>query len=241
MCDSWLQVHGEPDPEYFDMSHVTPDSYTQFFGFTCNSPFNTFSRYHKDNGFYYARQLMGKRLDYIFYRYSPQMECVSSRVILTENIPDTDMSYSDHFGVLSIFKIASETTQLDTMAPSKSLIAHPNYTHLSLAMIDDILDAIETDRKRAKKSSNALISYFFVLTLLCILLYVIVVALPSTLSKFGQLPVILVTVFGGFLLTLITLLIPICLIVGFVFGHTEHRTLQQFYNEIETFKNNRVQ
>lgn len=241
MCDSWLQVHGQPDAAKFDMDHLTSDSFTQFFGYTCNSPFNTFSRYYK-GGMDNARQLLGKRLDYIFYHYSPQMECVSSQVVFTDNIPNTTMSYSDHFGVLSIFKVSArnESIRLDTMAPLPSLIAHPNYTHLSSTMLEEILEAIEKDQKRAKLTGTKLLRYFCLFVVLWMIMYVIVVVLPSTLSQFSRLPIILVTIFGGLLMTAITLLIPVCLIVGFVFGRTEQRTLLQFYNEIETFKQNRL-
>lgn len=240
MCDSWLQVHGEPDVIKYDMDQLAPDSFTQFFGYTCNSPFNTFSRYYK-GGMENARQLLGKRLDYIFYHYSPRMECVSSKVVFTENIPNTSMSYSDHFGVVSTFKISNDTIRVDAMAPSPSLIAHPNYTHLSTAILDDILDAVKQDQRRAQNTSKTILVYFGLFLLLWMILYVIVVVLPSTLSKFSRLPIILVTVFGGLLMTGVALLIPVCLIVGFVFGRTEQRTLLQFWNEIETFKKNRIE
>ncbi|CEP08862.1 hypothetical protein [Parasitella parasitica] len=153
MSDSWLQMHGDPDANQFNLDEITADSYTQFFGFTCNSPYNTFSRYfdHGDNT--NAKRLLGKRLDYIFYRYSPQLKCIESRVVLTDLVPNSSMSYSDHFGVVSVFSTRPQDQTEKEMAPISSLLCHPNYTDLSPMIVQDILDELNLDQSRAKKRS----------------------------------------------------------------------------------------
>ncbi|KAI7906850.1 Endonuclease/exonuclease/phosphatase [Cokeromyces recurvatus] len=242
MTDSWLQIHGEPDPKYFDVNNITADLYTQFFGYTCNSPFNTFSRYYDQGKDTNARKGFGKRLDYIFYRHTPELQCIDSKVVFTNSIPDSQMSYSDHFGVVSIFKISNahqhKNNQLTGMAPPSFLLCYPNYTHLEPAIIHDILDALRTNQERAKKDANVLLYTLAICAILHILLYIVVIVLPTTLQSYGRLPIALVTAFGGLLMNLTLICVLICLIVGFVFGHTEERALLQFINEIETFQKN---
>ncbi|GAN09606.1 DNase I-like protein [Mucor ambiguus] len=191
MSDSWLQLHGEPDADQFDMDHITPDAYTQYFGFTCNSPYNTFSRYYDHGDSTNAKKLLGKRLDYIFYRHSPQLTCIESKVVLTGLVPDSSMSFSDHFGVVSIFSTTQQQQEKE-MAPIASLLCHPNYTHLQRSIIQEILDELRQDQDNAK-----------------IVFYILIVVLPTTLSYHGPLPVVLITVFDGALMNLTSLLIPV--------------------------------
>lgn len=238
MSDSWLQLHGEPNANQFNMDDITADSYTQYFGFTCNSPYNTFSRYYDNGDNTNAEKLLGKRLDYIFYRYSLQLKCIESKVVLTGLVPDSSMSYSDHFGVVSVFSTTPQNEQEKDMAPMPSLLCHPNYTHLQPSVIQEILDELNQDRDKAKGHAHTLLYTFVLCVLLQIILYILIIVLPTMLSYHGRLPIILVSVFDGILMNLVSLLIPVCLIVGFVFGHTEQRALLQFINEIETFKQN---
>jgi sphingomyelin phosphodiesterase 2 len=236
MTDSWLQLHGEPDANKFDMENMVPNSYTQFFGYTCNSPFNTFSRYYAPNDpTSNARKLLGKRLDYIFYRHTPQLSCMESKVVLTEMIPGTSMSYSDHFGVVSVFKVSPRRTQwADEMAPQPAQIGHPSFTRLQPSTIEDVLNALKLDQQKANRDANWLLSGFLICVMMQVILYTLIIVLPTELPQ--NLVIILVTVFGGFVMNSVSILIPVCLIVGFVFGSTEQRALLQFINEIETFQ-----
>ncbi|KAI9467799.1 MAG: Endonuclease/exonuclease/phosphatase, partial [Benjaminiella poitrasii] len=241
MTDSWLQIHGQPELQQLNMESLTADNYTQYFGYTCNSPFNTFSRYYDQGKDTNARKGFGKRLDYIFYRHTSQLHCIESKVVLTDFIPNSQMSYSDHFGVVSIFKISNgdrKSIQYEGMAPPPFLISHPNYTHLEPTIIHDILEALKLNQKRAKKDADRLICVLAVCALTHILLYVAVIVLTTVFHSYGQLPVVLTTVFGCLFMNLALVCLPICLIVGFVFGHTEQRALIQFINEIDTFRKN---
>ncbi|KAI8879765.1 DNase I-like protein [Backusella circina FSU 941] len=246
MTDSWLQLHGIPDPQQFNMDQLTPSSYTQYFGYTCNSPFNSFSRYYDNGSNKNALELLGKRLDYIFYRYSPQLRCVASKVVLDEMIPDSGMSYSDHFGVVSYFNIDSTISsdpkddKKQPFAPTPSQLCHPSFTALEPSEIQDILSALYEDQKIAKANAHRLLSLLVTFFFIVWILYVIIIVLPITLRSLerSDLVTILVPVFGGFFMVVISALLPVLLIVGFVFGHTEQRALRQYIDEIETFKNN---
>ncbi|KAI9336456.1 Endonuclease/exonuclease/phosphatase, partial [Pilaira anomala] len=209
MTDSWLQVHGEPDINKFNTEHITAESYSQLFGFTCNSPFNTFSRYYKDQKENIQKR-MGKRLDYIFYRETQQLSCIDSQVVLVEKI--NDMSYSDHFGVVSIFKVYPRKESLET----HHLLGDPGYTHLEPKTVCEILNALELNRVKAKRDANRLLRWMCVGILIVGCLYAMVVAIPTLLPH--PLVIILMTVFG------------------FVFGSTEQGALTEFIQEIETFK-----
>ncbi|CAO0801744.1 unnamed protein product [Mucor circinelloides] len=208
MSDSWLQLHGEPDADQFDMENITADAYTQYFGFTCNSPYNTFSRYYDHGDNTNAKKLLGKRLDYIFYRHSPQLKCIESKVVLTGLVPDSSMSYSDHFGVVSVFSTTPHAQQDKEMAPIPSLLCHPNYTRLQPSVIQQILDELRQDRDKAQTHAHTLLYAFVLCVLLQIVFYILIVVLPTTLSYHGTLPIILVAVFDGALMNLASLLAP---------------------------------
>lgn len=230
MSDSWLQVHDEPDINKFDMNNLNLESYTQYFGFTCNSPFNTFSRYYSPHDDINAKKIMGKRLDYIFYRQTPQLVCIDSKVVLTERIPGIDTSYSDHFGVVSVFAISSN--------PLTAQSCHLNYTHLQSSTVLEILHALKLDQIKAKKDADWLLALFFTCSILQLILLFIIVIVPTCVPE--KIVIVLITLFGSLVMNLVSVMIPICLIVGFVFGRTEQRTLLQFIQEIETFQKNMI-
>lgn len=236
MTDSWLQVHGEPEEGKFDKDNLTAVSFTQYFGFTSNSPFNSFSRNYVPNDLDGARKILGKRLDYIFYRYTPEIACVESKVVYADLIPGSDMSYSDHFGVLSVFKATSNSRLIENeqMAPVSEKLCHPGLTQLQQSSVQEILNCLKLEAQKAQKDSDWLLTATGLCLLVQIILYVLVVVLPTTIPE--HLLIILVTVFGGAVMNLASLAIPVSLIVGFVFGHRERRTLQQFIQEVESFQ-----
>ncbi|KAI8378947.1 inositol phosphophingolipids phospholipase C [Blakeslea trispora] len=229
MTDSWLQTHGEPDPSKFDFDNYHSEAYTQYFGFTCSSPFNTFSRHYNKGKISLASEMKGKRLDYIFYRRTLQLECIQSSVTLTDTIEHTGQSYSDHFGVMSVFRLSSGNDR-------SGLSQNPCYTDLSPSVLCDILEELKREQDHCKKSSTRLIYLCCLCVILQSVLYVLVVALPSSLREQGILPIALVTAVGGMLMNIVSVLIPICLIVGFVFGHTEQRAFDQLIDEMDTLR-----
>ena len=108
--DAWVDTH--PDvPKTFHPSTSALDA-LHTFGITADSPINTYSAAKPLDD--YAKQFLGKRLDYILYRppihsllsfKTPVLEPTQSDVVFTELIPGKSHSYSDHFGVEATFSI----------------------------------------------------------------------------------------------------------------------------------------
>ncbi|KAI8980807.1 Endonuclease/exonuclease/phosphatase, partial [Pilobolus umbonatus] len=108
MVDTWLEVKKDGLEDDFRLLHsndLAPSECIQRFGITCDSPVNTWSKHFLKQHPY--NHNIGDRLDYIYYRRTPHMTCLQSRVVMVDLIPNTAMSYSDHFGVHSIFNIKS--------------------------------------------------------------------------------------------------------------------------------------
>ena len=205
---------------------------------TSGTPFNTFSRhYHPDYDFKNTKERIGKRLDYVFYRHTPKLTCTASSVVFHDIIPDSNMSYSDHFGVLSTFScLPSLTEYTETMAPTPDQLLHPNYTQISPSTVQEITSCLQLAIEKAHKDSHRLLVFTGLFVLLQILLYVLIIVLPTTLPHYWV--ILLVTLFGSTCMNIVSIAIPICMIVGFVFGGREERALVQFYQELKTFQNN---
>lgn len=108
--DAWEDTHPNV-PTTFDPS-MPPLEALHTFGITADSPINTYSAGKPLDD--YARQFLGKRLDYILYRppihsllssKTPVLEPTQSEVVFTEHVPGKSHSYSDHFGVEATFSI----------------------------------------------------------------------------------------------------------------------------------------
>jgi sphingomyelin phosphodiesterase 2 len=91
----------------------SPSHAIETFGVTADSPLNSYSA-----GKYldaHASAWQGKRLDYILFRdpapplspatQLPSLVATSARVLLTELVPGSPFSYSDHFGVSATLQI----------------------------------------------------------------------------------------------------------------------------------------
>lgn len=126
--DSFLEAHptaNDPAPP-----GLSAASAIETLGMTVDSPLNTWSRGKPIPANVSAAG--GKRLDYIFYvppvwGEAPAIRTASSKVVLTEPIPGRDMSYSDHFGLVSTFVLAnpgSPHTNV-TAAPSQGTSQAP--------------------------------------------------------------------------------------------------------------------
>ncbi|CBQ73232.1 related to ISC1-Inositol phosphoSphingolipid phospholipase [Sporisorium reilianum SRZ2] len=129
-----------------------PHRAIQELGVTCDSPLNTWTA--GKNLDERATRGAGKRLDYILFRgpvdqhpaaasaesapstaaplaYSAssssrgRLACKSSSVVLTDIVPGAQCSYSDHFGVESVFDILDHTTT----SPPTDAHTHKNAQH----------------------------------------------------------------------------------------------------------------
>jgi sphingomyelin phosphodiesterase 2 len=110
------------------------------------------------------------------------------------------------------------------------------YTNLTRDTLDGILATLKSDQYHSKRTAKFLLRLLAITLITIIVLFAIIVALPTSLrlNDRGDVVIILVTVFGQILLIASALIAPVALIVGFVFGHTEQRALLQFIKELET-------
>ncbi|TFY78793.1 hypothetical protein EWM64_g5217, partial [Hericium alpestre] len=163
LTDAWSSTHSVPTPTAATASFA-PQEAIETYGVTADSPLNTYSAGKSLD--VHARAAQGKRLDYIFFRNPlvpsslrttsgcttppalPSLVCIDSRVLLTEPIPGTNFSYSDHFGLEATLVIqhpeakdntlSDEVSKSDQLMPSLSAAADPASSapkspHLSVA------------------------------------------------------------------------------------------------------------
>jgi sphingomyelin phosphodiesterase 2 len=98
---------------------------------------------------------MGDRLDYIF----STLACESSTVALTKCIPNTDVSFSDHFGVHSRFRVT----------PLK---------HQGVPDISEMLQVLQSDHARAVTRTQRLLGVFVSCVVVVVTLMVLVWFFP---------------------------------------------------------------
>ncbi|KAG0257402.1 phospholipase C type enzyme [Mortierella polycephala] len=129
LTDSWNKIHPEPrDPI---PTGLTPEEGVTVMGVTCDTPLNSWSKHVWLN--YLTKDPVGERLDYIFYRETPEMTCAKVEVAVREQIsgigkPNSGAkNYSDHFGVHAIFDIKPAVyhfqNRKSTPSPSDSSVS----------------------------------------------------------------------------------------------------------------------
>ncbi|GJJ73602.1 sphingomyelin phosphodiesterase 2 [Entomortierella parvispora] len=122
MTDSWARLHPEPNPI---PRGLTPEEGVAIMGVTCDTPLNSWSKHSWLN--YLTNDPVGERLDYIFYRETPEMVCTSVEVAVREQIsgigaPNSGAkNYSDHFGVHAKFAILPAVYHFQNRTPSLAL------------------------------------------------------------------------------------------------------------------------
>ena len=134
--DAWADTH--PDVPAAIPQGMTAQDAVHTFGVTADSPVNTYSAGKPLDD--YARQFMGKRLDYVLYRppvhslrssRTPVLEPTQSDVVFTEHVPRKPYSFSDHFGLEAIFSIhlpggqsgdVTNPSDIEVPAPSPNTI-----------------------------------------------------------------------------------------------------------------------
>ncbi|KAI8984390.1 Endonuclease/exonuclease/phosphatase [Mycotypha africana] len=247
MTDSWLEVHEQgmvKSLEQFNKDEMTASECIQQFGITCNSPLNTWTQ-HFSKQPEASHKGVGDRLDYIFYRCTPQLFCKSSKVVMEEYIPGTEMSFSDHFAVHSVFTVKSkrntpllmvETDSVDDkvkhlFAPLQQQVVRPNFTNMPSETFKTITHLIEKETHRAKLTSTKHLTILCVSTVMIVIIYAIQIIVPQLFHD-SLLASLLTSVISGLSLILLAIVAIISLIVGFVFGKMEQRTLNQFLSDL---------
>ncbi|SNX83858.1 related to ISC1 - Inositol phosphoSphingolipid phospholipase [Melanopsichium pennsylvanicum] len=144
LYDSFLDSHPDLGEQTISLDAVQgggtqgrrpdPERAIEDLGVTCDSPLNTWTAGKKLDE--RATKAAGKRLDYILYRGPLQdskgarkglafaasvsnrgrLSCKSSKVVMTDIVPGQQCSFSDHFGVESVFDIISHPSEDSTIA-----------------------------------------------------------------------------------------------------------------------------
>lgn len=108
LIDTWTATHPPPPADPIGHNtHANAVAAMETFGLTVDTPLNTWSHGKPLDGF--ARRWLGKRLDYILYR-SPApkkaaLSVQSTKIVMTDNVPGQNFSYSDHFGLEATFTV----------------------------------------------------------------------------------------------------------------------------------------
>ena len=113
LSDAWEVTRPPSSPTPASSTSMpSPSQAIETFGVTADSPLNSYSAgKHLDA---HAIAWQGKRLDYILFRdpaplspaaQLPSLVATSARVLLTEPVPGSPFSYSDHFGVSATLQI----------------------------------------------------------------------------------------------------------------------------------------
>ncbi|ORE03840.1 DNase I-like protein [Rhizopus microsporus var. microsporus] len=199
------------------------DSWTQTYdpGFTCNSPFNTFSRYYKKDNV-----AAGKRLDYILYSRTFRLECIKSEVVMKDVIPGTNISYSDHFGVSAVFHIVNRSEKMDISG------------HLQSSTVDALIQLLEQELVVAKCDAKKHIFCVMACIFILLIFIILTILLPTQfrLTIYGYLATILTPLFCGLCMIIISIIGSFCLVIGLVFGRTEQNSMREMIDEIKLFK-----
>lgn len=215
------------------------------YGVTADSPLNSYSAGKPLDP--HARQYLGKRLDYIFYRQprksprlSPQYIIRASRcqVVMLEKVPGHNFSYSDHFGLESTLDIVTTIPDpenpADILSASDTDIADAGRqrppvevdSELPLVTIDTMVNALTTCYKYSQHRSKQELLCFAG----CLVLLVGAIVASVWINHGWINPIIIVaTIFLAWLGT--TLLYQ-----GFIYGKWECNALMNVIEELDIHK-----
>ncbi|KAI8885180.1 DNase I-like protein [Backusella circina FSU 941] len=204
VTDSWHACHQhemEENKSLFEQNQLSLSKCIECFGITCDSPLNTWTKHYLKQQPH--QKEIGDRLDYIF----STLVCKQSEVVLTGCIPETDMSFSDHFGVHSRFRLEEE-------APIQK-------QDQQIPLIKEMIQVLKRDHARAVTRTHRLLTLFGTCVLTVLALLVSVWFVPKVASALLALVVCALSVVA-----------TIALIVGFVFGKREERSLAQYITDM---------
>ncbi|KIY73558.1 inositol phosphophingolipids phospholipase C [Cylindrobasidium torrendii FP15055 ss-10] len=219
LYDSWVETHGEEDP--LQTSIPPPPEAIKRFGVTADSPLNSYSAGKPLDAF--AKKHWGKRLDYIFYRQptqvktnpAPRLQAIGCKVVMTENVPGQNFSFSDHFGLEAVFDVQQ------VEQPRMELASELSDVSIS-TVVSALSECYRFSRARAKKELTIFV--------LCLGLLIALIIGSSWLPHSWINPIFLVfTVFIAWLATTM-------LYSGFLYGQWECNALTNVVEELEIFK-----
>ncbi|KAG6878134.1 hypothetical protein C0993_011848 [Termitomyces sp. T159_Od127] len=220
--DSWLVTH-PPGNSSGHVSVSTPLEAIHKFGVTADSPLNSYSAGKPLDP--YARKFWGKRLDYVFYRQPhrvntgsdpvfPILRATECKVVMTDNVPGSGFSFSDHFGL-------EATLEIQTSGHSDSTL--PRSSELSSASVAKVIEALTSCYKYSRLRARKELQIFG----LCLLLLVAIVIGGSWLPHTWINPILFVaTIFFSWLGTTM-------FYEGFLYGRWECNALMNVIEEME--------
>lgn len=261
LSDAWLDSHQHVQSP--PSTIPSPIDAVHMYGVTADSPLNSYSAGKPLDG--YARRNNGKRLDYVLFRSpstppasgkTPRLQCVDTKVMLTEDVPGTGYSYSDHFGLEATFEITlpgadvtdpdqthipapadMNTTTLPTtdngllqtaQAPVVPGLSNPNPIPRTSISPESISSALQSLTARYRYAA-ARARYQLTVFIGCLgLIIALIISSPWVPSWLN--PVYMfVTVFLAWLATTM-------LYVGFVYGRWEANALTNVIEELEIYR-----
>ena len=216
LTDSWDIIHPN-----IDASQVTdPLQAVQQLGLTADSPLNTWSAGKTE-----ARGILGKRLDYVFYRQPDQrgqdlpfIRVADIKVVFTEHVPGQNYSFSDHFGLEATFDVVSAPSQ---PSPPSSELSDTTAT----AVVETLGNCFRDSRTR----SNIELAVFGVSLLVILAVAIGTAWLPHSWIN----PIFIVFT------TILSWLGTTMLYEGFIYGNWERRALTNVIEDLEIHKEGR--
>jgi sphingomyelin phosphodiesterase 2 len=220
--DSWAVVHPDND----SLTALSPADAIVKHGITADSPVNTWSAGKS----YLGSTFWGKRLDYIFYRQPrdqryPQLRATECQVVLTDKVPGSNFSYSDHFGLEATLSIQLNPDQAETSSVYRNGPDDIQPELTSSAIMTTIHALSECYRFSRERSKRELL--VFILCLVLVLAIAIgTVWLPHSWINPVFIIFTVVVAWAG----------TTMLYEGFLYGNWERNALQNVIEELEIYQ-----
>lgn len=248
LSDAWVESHkhvrrpsvaGVPSP--IDAIHM--------YGVTADSPLNSFSAGKPLEN--YARKYQGKRLDYVLYRQpsrppgnekTPSIRCIDTKVLLTEDVPGTSFSYSDHFGLEATFEITLPGA--DVNSPEETYIPAPADGTVTSFVVNSVSNPNPAKRVLSPEIITATVQsltarYRFAVAQAKVHLTIFIgclVALLAIIIGSAWLPASWINPIFMVLTVFIAWLATTMLYIGFIYGKWEVNALTNIIEELEIYR-----
>lgn len=250
LSDAWVESH-----QHVQAAPVagipSPTDAIHMYGVTADSPLNSFSAGKPLES--YARKFQGKRLDYILYRQptrppgsdrTPSLRCIDTKVLLTEDVPGTGFSFSDHFGVEATFEIilpgADVNNPDETHIPAPAdhsvtsfvlnSVSNPAPSSSKKTLSPEIITSTVQSLTARYRFAIAQAKVHLTIFLACLALLLAIIVGSAWLPSSWINPIFMVlTVFLAWLATTM-------LYIGFLFGKWEANALTNIIEELEIYR-----
>jgi sphingomyelin phosphodiesterase 2 len=234
--DAWASLHPPRELPRVGGSHFNPVDAISLYGYTYNSPLNSYSARERLDT--HAPCPQGKRLDYILFHHPvpppstfsslspaapPQLVPTEARVILTDHIPGHTFSYSDHFGVEATFRIELPDLMKNTLF--SDVLTSLENPHLSHEHALAVLYALRTHLKHSIVRAR----YELCIFIACVFSLVFLIIGTAWSSKDSLTPLFV------FLSAMVTWVGTTMFYAGLLYGRWEANALQNVIEEMELY------